>query len=84
MIVEFIYNVLLKSIYSPFRKLPKRAKRGTKANMSKGRSSRANLKCAKKGSVLELLALIIYNKNQHKEFYSDDKYDKCPTPQINH
>jgi hypothetical protein len=48
MIVEFIYNVLLKSIYSPFCKLRKRVERGTKANMSKGRSSRANLKCAKK------------------------------------
>jgi hypothetical protein len=64
MMVEFIYNVLLKSIYSFFRKLLERAKKGTKANMSKGRSSHANFKCAKKGSGRELLALIIYNKNQ--------------------
>ncbi len=55
--MEFIYNVFFKSIYSPFCKLPKRVKRGTKANMSKARSL--------KGIIgLELLALIIYNKNQ--------------------
>jgi hypothetical protein len=42
------------------------------------------LSVPKKGSGLELLALIIYNKNQHKEFYNDDKYNKCPTPQISH